>query len=204
MLTTQQELKDLILQNTPLNFTRRYLFDQNVYIFEKRAPDESKGNYHDFKCAVAEKLDTSPNNVAIVGSGKFGFSMNPTKKKLLAELNSNSDLDIVIACPDLFEETWNQLRKAYYSNQQVVYEAHGKQIFQKFLTISDNIKYNTSHIRKTIILLTEMKKDIKDKFRIKRVINYRIYSKWSDVEDYHNFGINILKDHLSGPRGSTI
>ncbi|KKC98748.1 hypothetical protein [Photobacterium halotolerans] len=203
MSLEKTELKKLILEKTPLEFCRQHLFDQNVYLFENSEELGVRGSYHNFKCEIANALETSPNNVAIVGSGKFGYSMNPTKT-LLKSFNHSSDIDLVIACPQTFDKIWKQLRKAYYSNQTDVRKNHADDIFSKFIVVNNKMEYQSSHLRETISMLDEMKKNISRAFRIKRVINYRIYANWLDVEDYHEFGVGLLKNVLNGPRGDEI
>jgi hypothetical protein len=204
MAIDKQELKRLMLNNTPLDFCRMYLFNQEIYLFEKADEFKIKGTYHELKCEIANLLNTSPNSVAIVGSGKFGFSMNPTKPELLKKFNLKSDLDIVIACPQSFENIWLNLRNAYYSNQSDVQKNHANDIFSKFIVVNDKMEYNSDYMRTTLTLLDEMKKEIKKKFRIKQTINYRIYSNWSDVEVYHEFGISHLQRALETGRGKDI
>jgi hypothetical protein len=204
MSIDKQELKSLMLKNSPLDFCRMYLFNQETYLFEKADEFGIKGTYHELKCVIANLLNTSPNSVAIVGSGKFGFSMNPTKSELLKKFHSKSDLDIVIACPQNFEKIWFNLRNAYYSNQSDVQKHHANDIFSKFIVVNDKMEYNSDHMRSTLTLLGEMKKEIKRKFRIKQTINYRIYSNWSDVEAYHEFGISHLQRALETGRGKDI
>ena len=199
----KSELKKLILENSPMNFCRFHLFDQDVYLFENSEELGVRGTYHEFKCEIGNTLNTSPNNVAIVGSGKFGYSMNPTKD-IFKDFNSHSDLDVVIACPETFEKTWKQLRKSFYSNQSDVRKNHANDIFSKFLVVNDKMEYRSTHMRETISLLQEMKKNVSRLCRIKRAINYRIYSNWLDVEDYHEFSVGILKTALNGPRGEQI
>lgn len=204
MLPNQQELKNLILKKTPLEFCRSHLFDQEIHIFENSQEYGIRGTYHEFKCVIANKLGTSPNNIAIVGSGKFGFSMNHTKTDLLKAFNRHSDLDIVIACPQTFEDIWHQLRKAYYSGQTQVYEEHAKDIFSKFLVVADKMEYTSSHLKETLTLLDEMRREVSLTCRIKHDINYRIYANWLDVELYHQSGIEVLQTALKGPRGAKI
>tara|TARA_R110000737_G_scaffold314184_1_gene323895 strand:- start:17773 stop:18387 length:615 start_codon:yes stop_codon:yes gene_type:complete len=204
MAQDKREFKELIIDNKPLEFCRRHLFDQDIYLFEKADALGIKGSYLELKVEISNTLGTSPDNVAIVGSGKFGFSMNPTKKELLKCFNSHSDVDIVIACPKVFESIWKSLRQSYYSNHIDVRDKHSADIFSKFLVVNNKIEYRSKHMRDIVTLLEEMKKNITRKFRIKRTINYRIYSNWSDVEDYHEFGINLLQNALSGPRGEKI
>lgn len=203
MAITKKELKELILTNTPLDFCRLHLFDQNIHIFEDKENSEVIGNYHEFKYLIANELNTSPNNVAIVGSGKFGFSMNPLKD-IFKDFHRKSDIDVVIACPLKFEEIWMELRKCYYNNQIDVREIHAEDIFSKFLVVNDKMEYRTTYMINTVKLITEMKKKIRRSFRIKHNINYRIYSNWQDVENYHAFGVDILKNALNGPRGDKI
>lgn len=204
MLPSRQELKGLILDQTPLNFCRSHLFDQNTHIFENAEECGTLGTYHEFKCVIANKLGTSPANIAIVGSGKFGFSMNPGKKELLKKITLQSDLDIVIACPQTFEKIWHQLRKAHYSGQTQVYDEHAKNLFSRFLVVADKMEYSSTHMKETLTLLAEMKKEVSVTCRIKRDINYRIYANWLDVEAYHQYGIKVLRGFLNGPRGECI
>lgn len=200
----KRELKELILNNTPRNFCRNFLFDQSSYIFESSDYLNTQGTYHDFKCVIADTMDISPNNVALVGSSKFGFSMNPSKKEILKNFHKKSDIDVVIACNQTFEKIWKSLRLSYYRDQNHVRDSHSWELFSKFLVVNDKIEYRCDSMKTTVEIIDNMKKEVSRVCRIKNTLKYRIYGSWDDVEDYHEFGVRILQRHLSGPRGNNI
>jgi hypothetical protein len=60
--------------------------------------------YFDLRSEVADKYKVHPNEVLVVGSGKLGFSVAPTKR--YRPFTDTSDIDVVIVSRKLFDEIW--------------------------------------------------------------------------------------------------
>jgi len=56
------------------------------------------------KTEIAQEFQIHPNEVVVVGSGKLGFSIVPTKR--YRPLCDESDIDVAIVSPTLFDELW--------------------------------------------------------------------------------------------------
>jgi hypothetical protein len=59
------------------------------------------------KSAVAAHFDLHPSEVLIVGSGKLGFSIAPTKRYRL--FGESSDVDVAVTSPVLFDRIWEEV-----------------------------------------------------------------------------------------------
>lgn len=57
---------------------------------------------------VATRLDVDPMGIQLVGSARLGYSINPHKD--FKVFDNNSDLDIAVISPELFERAWEELR----------------------------------------------------------------------------------------------
>jgi predicted nucleotidyltransferase len=64
----------------------------------------SSAQYFDLRSEVADRYEVHPNEVLVVGSGKLGFSIAPTK--LYRPFTDTSDIDVVIVSPKLFDRIW--------------------------------------------------------------------------------------------------
>jgi hypothetical protein len=60
--------------------------------------------YFDLKARVAEKFDLHPSEVLVVGSGKLGFSIAPTKR--YRHFSDTSDIDVALVSSRLFDACW--------------------------------------------------------------------------------------------------
>lgn len=102
--------------------------------------------YYELKQEIANKFDIHPSCVFMVGSGKLGFSLSEKKvfDKKTKELketkprfrcfSDESDLDIAIVSPVLFNKYWRQVFK--YSQQKPFWEkqnAFKKNMFEGWM-----------------------------------------------------------------------
>lgn len=86
-------------------------------------PDE----YFRLRSVVARRYDLHPNDVLVVGSGKLGFSIAPSKQ--YRPFSDESDLDVVIISERLFDIVWQDVHR--YFNQGGYWE-HAN-AFQQYL-----------------------------------------------------------------------
>lgn len=58
--------------------------------------------YREFLSFLADRLGVHPNNIAVRGSTKVGFSISPRPEKVWMEMRPDSDLDLAIVDPDYY------------------------------------------------------------------------------------------------------
>lgn len=178
-----------------LDFCRRHLFDPSAWIFTAHSGVNALGTYQDFRIAVSDAVDTNPNNVSIVGSGKYGFSMAPAKG--LRPFNpAQSDIDVVIVSPELFDTAWSDIRTAIYNGYSHLKAMHRNEIIMRFIVLSSVASYNTTYLRSTALAVHELAKQLNLKTRIQNPFKFRVYASWHDVELYHLNGVSELKEAL--------
>ena len=100
------ELKEAITVSEPSQFCRNVLFDDRMWYFESGLSEVLPGaTYEKFRRLVADKVGVTASDVALGGSSKFGFSLNPDERqnKLFKTFDEHSDLDLVIVAPEIFE-----------------------------------------------------------------------------------------------------
>lgn len=190
----EQAFRESLKATSPLQFCRQHLFAPDAWAFTERSGLDAFGSYQDFRLSVANVIDTSPNNVAIVGSGKFGFSMAPTKA--LRPFGPQSDIDVVIVSSEMFNAVWKDIRTAIYNGYRHLSDLHRNQVILRFIVLSTVGKYDSGYLRDTAIAVQRLAKELNLVTRLQVPFKFRIYDSWSDVELYHTDGIARLKDSL--------
>lgn len=104
-----------LLQSPIENIFRKYIVDDECYILDKTKQVE-------LKSTIKDKYDIQYNNIIIVGSGKLGFSIKPSKR--FVPFGDESDIDIAIISPVLFEKYWQRVLK--YIEDNSFYENYPK------------------------------------------------------------------------------
>ena len=189
------QFRDTLRALEPQEFCRRHLFSADAWIFSD-ASLGLKGTYADFRKTIGDIVNEPETNVAIVGSSKFGFSMNPNSA--YAPFHSDSDVDIVIISQSLFMSIWLAYREAYYNGYSNVIRFHSRNVFRNFVVVPaiEYQEFKTVYLRKIWLKMQKMKRDLQVHHRISIEINFRIYSTWTDAEAYHSSGLKRLKEVL--------
>jgi len=188
------------LNKSPDIVVQKYLLDGTSYFFDI----EDKINEFQFKKDIARSLGVHIREIAIVGSGKLGFSIKPDKDepgffpfKKFDGKKKKSDLDIAIISNNLFD---SQLKRLYehtsrYGNKEIWNKVSDRKslayyvlkgwlrpdFIPKEYKISDDIE--------------NVQSDYKMKFG--RDINIGIYKSWYFFESYHinnvrNINLNLI------------
>ncbi len=84
---------------TSLKMYRKYILSGNCY-----ALDEDQ--HYRLREEVCERFSIDFTDVFLVGSGKLGFSIKPDKR--FGDFDDESDIDIAIVSPVLFEKVWQE------------------------------------------------------------------------------------------------
>jgi hypothetical protein len=64
----------------------------------------SEDQYFELKARVAERFSLHPSEVLVVGSGKLGFSIAPSKR--YRPFSDTSDIDVALVSASLFDRYW--------------------------------------------------------------------------------------------------
>lgn len=62
---------------------------------------------HEARSKISKQFSVEYANVVIVGSSNLGFSIKPQKR--YTPFGNDSDVDVAIICPNLFERVWHEV-----------------------------------------------------------------------------------------------
>lgn len=194
---TVEELKEFIANNTEREIYNKFLVGQDVWYFREFIKDDNPFLYYDnFKRLIAANLGVHFNNISIIGSAKTRYSFAP--KKGFREFNENSDFDIVLVSPELFNDFWTSFYDI--SGQQLLanYSGITSDIFRKFVSIKETApNYNNTTLKNWQTRITRFRTILQLEYKIYSEINFRIYANWAAMENYHLRGIAKLKKTLN-------
>ena len=107
------------------SLVRKYLFHGLPFVFNNR-----ENEYYDFRATIANKWNVRFHEVMILGSAKLGFSYY---KK--TEFSLDSDIDVSIVNPRLFEEFVNAVSDIQYQMDrgQITMTQEEHKIYFRFL-----------------------------------------------------------------------
>lgn len=196
-----EELKKDIINLKTKDFYHKYLVGQDVWYFKENCGTSTPSDIYDkFKLFVSENLDVHFNNISIVGSAKIGISLAPDKN--FKSFDADSDFDLILVSPRLFEEFWNAYLDLFRERKPFRYRIVASNIFRRFISIK---KPDPNHpsFKNWIERIEKFNKDYQIFFNINCDINYRIYDSWDSVERYHFKGIEELRNNITGDYGTT-
>lgn len=198
ILMTQEQLKELLLGKEPLRFCREHLFAPDAWVFSEEAGKNLLGSYQDFRHTMADLIDENPNNIAIVGSAKFGHSLKPKTGDPLRAFHDGSDIDIIIVSQRLFHEIVNAYRTAYYNGYKGLMDDHAIDVFRNFVVVypRQDGAYRSSYLREIWLKFQHMRRNAGTQHRLRNQIKFRVYASWQDAENYHAAGVQLLKKEL--------
>ncbi|WP_410688157.1 hypothetical protein [Citrobacter europaeus] len=101
------DFKEFIRVEGATNAFRRYILHSDCQMIE------SSQSYA-LKSKICDKLNVEFDNIIVVGSCKLGFSIKPNKR--FVPFGDESDIDVAIVSPTLFESVWRTALEYKYSN----------------------------------------------------------------------------------------
>lgn len=191
----RDNLIQILNTKSELDIYYEYLLGQEVWYFKNNGDDFSS-DYDAFKKFISRKLNIPFNNISIVGSAKTRYSFSPTKN--LSEFHDNSDFDLIIVSRRLFYDIWSAYREVSKGQYLQSYGQKCGIIFGGFISIFDDDKtYGNQTLENWQKKVLSFKAELQLTFNIQHDINYRIYSDWESVEEYHLKGITKLKNIIN-------
>jgi len=176
----------------PIEFANHRLFDDYAWFCPTRSGDE----YESVKAAFSDIFRNEPSDIAIVGSGKYGYSMAPSKHFRSFQPNEDdqnpSDIDLVVVSRPLFNETWHHLRRAHYNGAVDARKYFQEDIFRRFIMVGTDSSNETRYLQDLSSLLDKVRKTATSRFGITQTIKLRVYCTWSDAKSYHIWSLQRL------------
>lgn len=189
-----EQYKIDILNQELVDVYTKYVIAGDVWYFKEKFGNNWFDKYSQFKVFISKKLGVHYNDIAIAGSAKTGFSINPTKN--YKKFNDDSDIDIIIISQTLFYKFWQAYLTDSYSELRVKnYQYVCTCIFRKFITFEGFNKNNEEFCaweKKT----KGFEKDLQLRFGISNEIHYRIYESWEAAQMYYISGMLKNKNEL--------
>lgn len=113
---TETEFKKLLERTAPGVLAKRFLSSGLPFVFK-----DQPHKYLAFREAVGKIFKVPPQQIAVMGSARFGFSTSPRKQEGGAKpLDENSDMDLVVISPDLFEVALESFTKYCFEKLRTV------------------------------------------------------------------------------------
>lgn len=113
--------KDL-LDHTPQQYFERWLLATTPFAF-----DTEDTQFAAFRRELSDSLEVHPAELFMVGSAQLGFSLHPDH--LLRAFSAESDLDVVVVSPTIFDAAWRDLLQR--RGDPALLETEQKRLFKK-------------------------------------------------------------------------
>jgi len=197
MLISSADLVNDIADLGSRHAYNNYLMSEHIWLLKEKHGDAYLSVYHDLKIAVSTQLDVPVKNVAIVGSAKFGYSLTPEKN--FRSFTPESDLDLVIVSPVVFNDLWSKFldyAERPFTKQPHPYAECAKNVFKHFVSVKsedivgDQAEYFSDWVKK----MDDLKRTLQTSFKLPAEINYRVYDEWKYVERYYCAGLTRLAE----------
>ncbi len=194
---TLLQIKKYINDNSESDIYNKFLLGQEVWYFEKFVQSENPLLFYDkFKKLISKELSIHFNSVSIIGSAKTEYSFSP--KKNFKQFNEESDFDVILVSDSLFNRFWSAYNNISRESWLHDYQKITSNIFRNFISIKEEDKhYNNESLMDWQRKLSSFRTQLQLEYKIYNEINYRIYSSWNAVDEYHINGIKKLKEKLN-------
>ena len=104
-----EEYKEDIQKLSVESIYNKYIISGDIWYFRNKYGYNWFEEYDRFKMFISNKLGVHYNDIAVAGSAKLGFSLNP--KKNFRAFNDESDIDIIVISQKYFYLFWDSYRK---------------------------------------------------------------------------------------------
>ena len=173
------EYKEDLLKIPVEEVYNKYIIGGDVWYFKDKYGENWFDIYDQFKIFISKKLEVHYNDIAIAGSAKLGFSLNPTKNFRL--FNEESDIDIIVISRKYFYLFWDSYRRDSYAEVRTPnFNKVCFGIFRKYI-IFDGFKKNNLDYLKWLKKTQGFEKNLQLEFEIENSIHYRIFEDRKSV-----------------------
>lgn len=177
--------------------------DETPYVFETN--DAAWGA---FRSEIAAAVGVAPENIRVVGSARFGFSLKPGNN--LRSYADSSDIDLVVVGEDLFDRLWLALLRAFYPRPPFTTTVGGwlkerqKEVYTGWLTpmaMPFDYRIHGQRVKEVLDIrftwFTAMKNASRHPVKRHEDISARLYRTWRHAELYHLHSVMALRKSLA-------
>jgi hypothetical protein len=202
---TAQEFQLLLTAKGDRDLLGTCLRDDFVpYVFEP-AP----ASWVSFRSVLVSDLGVNPGDIAVVGSGRLGFSLKPRNNfKIFSE---RSDIDVIIVNHELFDWLWLALLEAAYPRPPVTEEDVGgwlkKLRYEVYTGWMSPLKIQLDHRiygRKAKPVsefntrwFNSFKNAAQHPPRRHKTVSARLYQSWQHADLYHLNSLSELRKSIA-------
>ncbi|HHI4977825.1 TPA: hypothetical protein ACP5VL_000436 [Vibrio parahaemolyticus] len=185
-----EAFKNKIRDSDPETLAEEWFFKDSVHSIK------DSNDYGSFKGLIKNDYSDAT-DIAIMGSGNWGFSLNPDKA--FRAFHEHSDIDVAIISPKDFELIWEDIRvyhrKKYYSisykNKQSLLR-NGQNVYSGFVSPKWNPNRKSQHRYNYEINTHNYSNQLVD---FKKV-NMMFFKSLNEVVDYYVRSIRLAKGNL--------
>lgn len=201
-----KEFKQDCISNDPEIVVQKYLVDGSSYFFNTHHSQHAE---FEFKKSLALTLSVHLRDVAIVGSGKLGFSIKPDphapglyefnkfdKKYEADPSEEKSDLDVAIISRELFDAQLEELYRFTTAYKNDAFSPAGFKSFAKYTLrgwIRPDLLPMGYSIAEGLGVTSQRLSSL-----YQRSVNIGIYKSWYYFEQYHVGNVHNLSVNLIG------
>ena len=172
------------------------------FVFEPRP-----NRWEDFRDGLISDLGIGRDDIRVVGSGRFGFSMKPEYN--LRRFRDESDIDVLIVNASLFDQLWVELLTAAYPREPLAHRIGGWLENRRNDLYTGWITPGSINLDITIVPKAKPILDLRARWfnalqRASRLpprrhsgVRSRLYRTWRHAELYHLHGLGKLRQSLS-------
>jgi hypothetical protein len=200
---TPAEFLELLQSQTDEQLLNPCLREDVVpFVFEPRP-----NRWEDFRDGLISDLGIGRDDIRVVGSGRFGFSMKPEYN--LRRFRDESDIDVLIVNASLFDQLWVALLTAAYPREPLAHRIGGwlenrrNDLYAGWITPS-SINLDITIVPKAKLILDLRARWFNALQRASRFpprrhsgVRSRLYRTWRHAELYHLHGLGKLRQSLS-------
>ena len=195
-MPTVEEFQELLKASEASEISRSIISRDANWYFDECGELGNSVSYEIFRTSISAYLGLKTDQVALVGSSVYGFSLSPREEKSFSEFHEKSDLDLVIISAEIFDAVWNELLDAYYRGHRWILQRHSSEIFRRFALLISEGSYKTSLLRERAKILNGISKEVYVKTGSFRTLKYRIYQSREAAIEYHTSGLMKMKRRL--------
>jgi hypothetical protein len=201
---TSQEFRDLLNAKSDEQLLEPCLREDVLpFVFEPKP-----SSWDDFRDGLVSDLGIAREDIRIVGSGRFGFSMKPEYNLRL--FRDESDIDVLIVNAALFDQLWVALLTAAYPRTPLTYRLGGwlerrrNDLYTGWISPRDiqiDIRIVGAKAKPILLLRTlwfnALKRASRYPPRRHEDVRARLYRTWRHAELYHLHGLGELRRSFS-------
>jgi len=200
---SRDEFKKLLRRNSDATLLGPCLRDDLVpHAFDLNPP-----GWNECRDYLAHEVGAIPEQVTVVGSARFGFSLKPWNN--LKSFHDRSDIDVVVVNADIFDSIWHALLAAAYPRPPATnwvggwLAARKSELYTGWVTpLEIKLDAKIFGVRAKPILqfnatwFNALKRASSFSSRRHEDVNGRLYRTWQHAELYHMHSLSALRKSL--------